>query len=236
MTHYFEDPWADAGDKSSIPLTIQPGGEVSYPEGYGSDYQLDQLTNPDAKDVSRQTDNQLRFDITELLKEIQEKGFLPYRADVNYTAFPAFAVGSDGSVYRSTTANGPDTSVEDPVGDVTGTWIKLGVTTLFENLGGVGDGTVLDWSATGLELSDFDLILCVGQVTTATGLANALGAQSTIAPPSSVVSDTVNVVLAVSGANVSAVKLDTITETGATVRVSNVTWVGSFTGIYGVKH
>ena len=53
----------------------------------------------------------------------------PWRNDVAYVAVPSYAVGSDGNVYRSMTANGVDEDgnnvgpgAVNPVGDTTNTW------------------------------------------------------------------------------------------------------------------
>lgn len=123
MTKYFKVPFSVSGNKTAIPDDLQPSGLISYTEGWTGDYELEQGVNPQAKDVSRQNTNQVYFDITELLKEIQEKGILPYRADVNYV-IEARVVGNDGVVYFAEIINGPDTSIIDPVGDLTGTWFE----------------------------------------------------------------------------------------------------------------
>lgn len=44
-----------------------------------------------------------------------------YQNDIDYPV-KSYAKGSDGFVYRCFVANGPTTSVVDPVGDTTGTW------------------------------------------------------------------------------------------------------------------
>lgn len=74
MLKYFKFPFATSGDKTAIPDTVQPGGEVSYPQGFGPDYELDPGVFPAAKDVPRDETNQLYFDITNALKEYQEFG------------------------------------------------------------------------------------------------------------------------------------------------------------------
>jgi hypothetical protein len=65
------------------------------------------------------------FDFLEVVKNIQEQGILTYLADVNYLATVSYAVGSDGALYRSMLANGPNTTVVNPVGDLTSTWVKF---------------------------------------------------------------------------------------------------------------
>ncbi len=124
MSKYFSIPFATSGDKTTVPDPLQGSGVVSYTEGWTSDYELDQLTDPNAKDVDRQAENQLKFDITEAIKEIQEYGLLVYRADVNYP-LDAKVTGSDGETYKCLIVNGPASTVVDPVGDVTGTWLFI---------------------------------------------------------------------------------------------------------------
>ncbi len=133
MSKYFDVPWATSGDKTAIPNATQPGGEVSYTEGWTLDYELDQVTEPTAKDVERQKENQFKFDVTEFLKLVQENGLPLYDATYNYVA-DAYTIGSDGNLYRSLIVNGPATTVRDPVTDATG-WIRLGA-------------DVIDYSAT----------------------------------------------------------------------------------------
>ena len=138
MTKYFGVPFAVSGDKTAVPDALQPGGKVSYTEGWTADYEADQTTDPNAKDVDRQAENQLKFDITDALKEMQERGFKVYDALVNYPV-DSYTLGSDGNPYRSLIANGPASTVVDPVGDLTGTWIPaIGVVnTVVFTAGGV---------------------------------------------------------------------------------------------------
>lgn len=121
MSKYFDTPFAESGDRVSVPSSVQPDGSVSYLEGWGPDYEADQLIDSNAKDVDRQRENQLKNDITGAIKDIQEKGILTYRTDVNYT-INSFSVGSDGVIYKALISNGPLSAVVNPVGDVTGTW------------------------------------------------------------------------------------------------------------------
>jgi len=63
--------------------------------------------------------NQIMFLITSVLRAIDKCGILPWSADVDYDLVPAFAVGSDGELYRSKVINGPNTveGVQDPALD-----------------------------------------------------------------------------------------------------------------------
>ncbi|MEX3025377.1 hypothetical protein [Proteus sp. STS61-E] len=75
MTTIFKIPFATQGDKASIPVEIQPDGSVSYTQGYGYDYERDQVTDPAAKDIEREKMNGIFHDITEAIGEIQSFGF-----------------------------------------------------------------------------------------------------------------------------------------------------------------
>ena len=69
--HFFLNPFALAGDKSAIPEDEQVDGSVSYEKGFTVDYQLDQSSDPDAKNIPRQKFNSLMFVITEALRQLQ---------------------------------------------------------------------------------------------------------------------------------------------------------------------
>lgn len=71
---YFYYPFGIDGDLTAIPITTQPSGAISYQQGYGPDYELDLLTNPDAIPIGRTTMNQLFFDITTLLQQYSQYG------------------------------------------------------------------------------------------------------------------------------------------------------------------
>lgn len=67
--------------------------------------------------------NQLFRYLSALAVEINQKGpFLEYNNTIDY-AINASAIGSDGGRYRALIINGPASSIVNPVGDSTGTWI-----------------------------------------------------------------------------------------------------------------
>lgn len=66
--------------------------------------------------------NQIFFLATLLLETLEREGVIGYSDLVDYI-IDSFARGSDGELYFSTVDNGPSTSVVDPVGDLSGTWI-----------------------------------------------------------------------------------------------------------------
>ena len=123
VAKYFGTPFANSGDKTTIPDASQPSGDVSFEDGWTPDYSKNQVTDPNAKDIPRQSENYFKFVVTEALKEIQEYGSKPYDDLVNYPV-TAIVLGSDGVLYTCQIANGPATSVVDPVGDGSGTWVK----------------------------------------------------------------------------------------------------------------
>lgn len=59
------------------------------------------------------------------LNEINIKGILGYDALTDYLANLSYVVGSDGNRYHCKINNGPTSSIADPVGDVTGTWVQI---------------------------------------------------------------------------------------------------------------
>jgi hypothetical protein len=80
MAKFFRTPWAESGDKEAIPDTIQGDGSVSYAQGEGVDYER-AYDDPLSKDVSRKKTNQLRYDMTLALGEIQQHGVARWSAD-----------------------------------------------------------------------------------------------------------------------------------------------------------
>jgi len=68
-------PFAESGDKSSIPDTIQPSGDVSYEEGWTPDYELEIGVDPNAKAIDRQKHNSVFDDATLNIRQYQLFGF-----------------------------------------------------------------------------------------------------------------------------------------------------------------
>ena len=69
---------------------------------------------------------EIMFQITSLLKLLDKTGILEHSDLIDYDSVPAYAVGTDGEVYKSLQVNGPSTTVVDPVGDISDTWEKFG--------------------------------------------------------------------------------------------------------------
>lgn len=75
QTKPFLVPFANSGDKTAVPVAVQPSGVVSYESGWGFDYQRTLGTDPSAKPVSRQASNQLLYDVTSSLGALQKQAF-----------------------------------------------------------------------------------------------------------------------------------------------------------------
>jgi len=73
MLKFFRIPFATNGDRTAVPDAIDPSGFVSYDEGYGFDYQR-QETDPASKDIERDKMNEIYFDMTTAVAELQAQG------------------------------------------------------------------------------------------------------------------------------------------------------------------
>ncbi len=73
MNQFFRVPFALSGDKAVVPVAADPGGTVSYIQGYGPDYALPK-TNPSSKNIEREKLNQLHYAMTLALSELQSQG------------------------------------------------------------------------------------------------------------------------------------------------------------------
>lgn len=105
MLKFFRTPFASTGDKTAIPDSVDSNGNVSYSQGYGFDYQR-QKTDPAAKDIERDKMNQLYFDITTAIAEIQAQGVPDYITSAlnggsAYSYSKNAAVRYSGAVYLS---------------------------------------------------------------------------------------------------------------------------------------
>lgn len=107
MLKFFRFPFAAAGDKTPIPDPSQVTGSVSYAQGFGPDYELDPLVDPDGKDVPRDETNQLFFDVTNAIREYQTFGVPDFITSTMNGGTPfayarnARVVWTDGEVYES---------------------------------------------------------------------------------------------------------------------------------------
>lgn len=121
MARFYPTPFASAGARLAIP-DVDPGdGSVSYPTGWGPEYELDQTGPGNPRDIPRDSENDFKHDITEFAGEVEVAGILPYQNDFNYV-LGAVVQGSDEVLYRANSLNGPATTIVDPVGDLTAVW------------------------------------------------------------------------------------------------------------------
>lgn len=124
MSRYFDKPFAMAGDKAAVPNNTQIDGSVSYETGYGFDYERDPdpLIDPLTKDIERDKMNQILFDITSTLKQLQESGGAPewYPSLASSIGYPrganAFYVSK---VWESTVPANASTPGSSP------TWVEV---------------------------------------------------------------------------------------------------------------
>lgn len=77
MLKFFRLPFATTGDKTAVPDAVDSNGNVSYSQGYGFDYQR-QKTDPAAKNIERDKMNQIFFDMTTAIAELQSQGIPDY--------------------------------------------------------------------------------------------------------------------------------------------------------------
>lgn len=72
--YFFALPFGIDGDLTTVPLDTQPGGQMSYQQGFPINYELDLQTNPSAIPIPRAQTNQLYNDITTALNQYQTHG------------------------------------------------------------------------------------------------------------------------------------------------------------------
>ncbi|MCA6955142.1 phage tail protein, partial [Pectobacterium polaris] len=86
---FFRVPFAQNGDRQTIPDTTPTSGAVSFPSGWGGDYAKDPNVDANAKPVEREAMNAILFAITNAVRQYQTFGFPEYitPADNNGAAF-----------------------------------------------------------------------------------------------------------------------------------------------------
>lgn len=72
---FFRSPFAATGDREAVPDTVQGDGSMSYPEGFGIDYERNPASDPAAKRIPREKTNGYLFDVTDNLRQYQTAGF-----------------------------------------------------------------------------------------------------------------------------------------------------------------
>lgn len=73
MLKFFKTAFALSGDRTAVPDAVDANGNVTYAQGYGFDYQR-QKTDPAAKQIERDKMNQIFFDVTNAIAELQGQG------------------------------------------------------------------------------------------------------------------------------------------------------------------
>ena len=70
MLKFFRIAFGLSGDKTAVPDAVDSNGYVSYTQGYGPDYAR-QKTDPLSKNIERDRMNQLFYDVTNAIAELQ---------------------------------------------------------------------------------------------------------------------------------------------------------------------
>lgn len=110
MNKFLRIPFAENGDKISIPDASRADGYVSFNEGWGGDYERDLKSDPNAKPVGRKEMNGVLNAITTAIRQYQTTGFPEFitAADNGGTAYQ-YAAGTvvqyAGKFYVSLIAN-----------------------------------------------------------------------------------------------------------------------------------
>ena len=154
MAKYFRFPFANQGDKVTVPDTTQADGQVSYNQGYGPDYQRTPGTDPQARRIERNRFNQLLFDVTETLQEYYQESIPPYitAAENGGSNYPysqyakvRFNPGSGERVYESLLNNNtnlPTVTTAWRFADFTGLDARYGLGSTTPLRTGTGTGNI----------------------------------------------------------------------------------------------
>ena len=73
MARFIRFPWATTGDRVAVPFNTDPGGAVSYAQGFGPDYEI-APGDPGWKPVPRDETNGLYYDLTDNIRQYQLNG------------------------------------------------------------------------------------------------------------------------------------------------------------------
>lgn len=145
MTKIFNTPFAQDGDKVSPPDSVQADGSVSYPQGYGFDYQRDtsldsggEPIDPLAKVFPREQHNGILNDITTAIGEVQKNGFAIWQASA--APYPINAVVRYGDkTWRSLVASNTVIPAENESWtETSGKFVGLGGTSTIQLRAGSG--------------------------------------------------------------------------------------------------
>lgn len=109
MLKFLRIPFGQSGDRAAVPDAPAVGGNVSYTEGYGVDYSRPK-TDPLSKNIEREKMNQIFFDVTTAIEELQSRGIPDFITTVLNGGSPfsydqnAVVRYSDGNLYISLVA------------------------------------------------------------------------------------------------------------------------------------
>lgn len=81
MAKIWSVPFANAGDKESIPVPAEPDGSVSATQGWTADYELPN-TDPSYKPVGREEMNGVLYEVTDSIRQLQQQGAAEWSADL----------------------------------------------------------------------------------------------------------------------------------------------------------
>ncbi|WP_323586004.1 hypothetical protein [Aliarcobacter butzleri] len=136
----FNTPFALLGDKVEIPTTAQIDGSVSFQQGYPFGYEAD-YTDPNSKDISRSKTNQLLFDITNAIREIQQCGVSEWSEDGKPYKINSLVYAPDGTVKQSLIANNNNDTTHSSWSNLINASI---LPTILDNISALPIGSILN--------------------------------------------------------------------------------------------
>lgn len=119
MAKTFKTPFANGGNKTTIPAATQASGGVSLTEGWSFDYERNPVTDEQAKRLNRGEMNYLFYIITEAIGELQRQGSSTWDED-NIPYDKGVLVFHNSITWRSAI---PDNKTKPGLTD---DWIDLG--------------------------------------------------------------------------------------------------------------
>lgn len=126
MARFIRFPWATTGDRATVPFDTDPGGSVTYAQGFGPDYEI-APGDPGWKPVPRDETNGFYYDLTENIRQYQLNGAPEWHPAADNAgvaiAYPINAtVRHNDLVYRSLTATNTAEPGTDPA-----KWVVVGI-------------------------------------------------------------------------------------------------------------
>lgn len=109
MARFIRFPWATTGDRTSVPFDTDPGGAVTYAQGFGPSYEI-APGDPGWRPVPRDETNGLYYDLTDNLRQYQLYGAPEWHPAADNAGIAiSYPINSTvyygGLVYRSLVAN-----------------------------------------------------------------------------------------------------------------------------------